>query len=221
VASAPFDQPLGRVGIRLDELRQFVRFLDDLPNHPRAAELARTSRAWAYVSLAAAIEDFVRDFVDEMATYINKARQSHAALKLGVLSLVQAPKFDGVAASRRQDVWDRRAEILKMAESVAVAELLVGLRPLDGRTIRAGHLRTLWTIFELPGDPVPSPVHGLALKDLAAGRNAVAHGSVDPLTFGGQKAYVDVIRRIEQVEDIAVHVAAAGATYVAAGGFLR
>ncbi len=207
--------------MRFDELRQFLRFLDALPSDPRATELARTSRAWAYVSLAAALEDFVREFVDEMATYINEARHAHAALKLGVLSLVQAPKFDGVAASRRQDIWDRRAEILKMAESADVAELVVGLRPFDGRTVKAGHLRTVWAIFELPGDPVPTPVHGFALKDLAAGRNAVAHGNIDPLTFGRQRPYADVIRRIEQVEDIAVHVAAAGATYVAADGFLR
>jgi hypothetical protein len=221
VASIPFDQALGRVGIRLDELRQFLGFLDVLSHHPRATELARTSRAWAYVCLAAALEDFIREFVDEMAAHINKAQEAHAALKLGVLSLVQAPRFDAVAASRRQDIWDRRAEILKMAESTDVAELAVGLRPFDGRTIKVGHLRTLWTIFELPGDPVPSPTHVLALRDLASGRNAVAHGNVDPLTFGGQKPYPDVIRRIEQVEDVAVHVASAGATYVAAGGYTR
>lgn len=217
----PFDAPLPQIAKRLDETRQLVAYHDTLRKHVRASEMTRASRAWAYVSLAAALEAFVRDFVDEMAIHINAANLPVTDLRLSVVSLLQTPAFDSVAANRRQTMWDRRVELLESGEGTGIVRLLVGLRPLDGRTIRREHLESLWKVYGIAGPALPGPLHGLALKDLADGRNEVAHGNSDPIAFGRGKTYYDVIRRIQQVEDIALHIAASGATYVAAGNCRR
>ncbi|HEU4973980.1 MAG TPA: hypothetical protein VFT50_02740 [Baekduia sp.] len=221
MASTSFDTPLLEIGLRLDETRQFLAYLDNLRNHPRSAELARTSRAWAYVAIAAAFEEFVRAFTDEVTQHINRAGLPALSLKLGIVSLMNAGAFDAAAAGRNQAMWDRRLEVMRAAESAVVVPLLQGVRPLDGRTIRMRHLQTIWGTFEFPGSPVPGPLHALALKDLADGRNEVAHGNSDPVAFGRTKTYADVLRRIAQVEDIAVHMAAAAAAYVAQAGYRR
>jgi hypothetical protein len=171
--------------------------------------------------MGAALEDFVKSFIDELSIHINEAQLPLGHLKLGVVSVAQAPLFASLEATSRQLTWDRRAEILATTASQSVAQLTIGLHPIDGRTIRAEHLKSLWQVYDLPGGPLPGPIHSLALEDLRKGRNAVAHGNDDPVAFGGSRAYPDVVKRIEHVEDVAVHVASAGATYVAARGFIR
>lgn len=171
--------------------------------------------------MGAALENFVKSFLDELALHINAAQIPVDKLKLGVVSVVQASLFDSLAAASRQLTWDKRAEILHGSISNSVAELTTGLHPIDGRTIRAEHLKSIWRIYELPGTPLPGPIHTLALEDLRKGRNAVAHGNDGPISFGGSHPYPDVARRIEHVEDIAIHIASAGARYISGKGFLR
>lgn len=220
-AGSPFDAPLLSAAVRLDELRALLMFHDSLRSHRRSNDLARASRAWAYVVMAATLEDFVRGFLDELAGYISAAGLALADVNLGVLSLVAASKFDAAAAGRSQKMWGARADILKLAGSTTTAVIPSGLHPLDGRTIRQIHLDSLWHIYGLPGAPLPSPLHALALRDLSEGRNDVAHGNIDPNSFGAGKPYGDVMRRVNQLEDILVHVAAAGADYVANAGWTK
>jgi hypothetical protein len=220
-AAVHFEAPLLAIGDRLDELRLLLGHLDVQTSHPRSAELSQLGRAWTYVGLGAALEDYVRAFIDELTHSINRAKVPLAELRLGIVSLVQAPAFDSVATRRRQEKWDKRAAILKFAASTDDAELAVGLRPLDGRTLRPGHLESLWSVYELPGDPMPSALHAVALRDLSDGRNSVAHGTTNPASFGRSKAYIDVLRRIGHVEDIAIHIAAVGSIYLESQGYLR
>src|SRR3954452_7033402 len=112
MSAQAFDAPVLTIGARLDDLRQFVNYHDALKSHPRAREMTRASRAWAYVGIAAALEDFVREFIDEMTGHINAAQLPLSDLKLGVVSLVGAPTFEAIASSRKQVTWDKRAELL-------------------------------------------------------------------------------------------------------------
>lgn len=219
--SEPFDAPLLAIGDRLDDLRQFLAYLDAPRDHSRAVQLSRTSRAWAYVAMAATLENFVKSFLDELAIRINAAQMPVDKLKLGIVSVIQAPLFDSLSAASRQMTWEKRAEILVGSVSGSVSDLLVGLYPMDGRSIRAEHLKSIWQIYGFPGAPLPGPVHALALEDLRKGRNAVAHGNQGPISFGRSHPYPDLVRRVEQVEDIAIHIASVGARYIANQGFLR
>jgi hypothetical protein len=93
--------------------------------------------------------------------------------------------------------------------------------PLDGRTLRAEHFERIWHVFGIPGPSLPAPKHGMALKDLAEGRNKVAHGTVDPISFGKSKAASDVIQLSYRVDEILVHVLAQLDDYLVQARYAR
>jgi len=93
--------------------------------------------------------------------------------------------------------------------------------PLDGRTMRSVHFETIWRVFGFPMPILPAQAHGLALADLAAGRNEVAHGRTDPVAFGRHKAAVDVSRLVGKVEDVIIHLIAASDAYISQKLYLR
>lgn len=86
--------------------------------------------------------------------------------------------------------------------------------PLDGRTLRANHFETMWAVFGFPRPVLPHPTHSLALADLAQGRNDVAHGLVDPVTFGRGKATPDVAKLIDRIEDVILHLLVTADAYL-------
>jgi hypothetical protein len=221
MATGPFDSLLGDLGLRLDETRQQLYFTDARAQQSVGVLMARNAKAMAYVVIAASLEAFVRDALGVLCREINLAGLTAAQAKLGIISLEQAPRFDAVASSRKQRIWDERAELLKRAESADVLVLNGAIRPLDGRTIKTSHLRSLWATFEIPGNPLPRPHLALALEDLSEGRNLVAHGNVDPQVFGRRKPVQDVFDRIDQIEELGVHVTDALNSYVANRGFVR
>jgi len=85
---------------------------------------------------------------------------------------------------------------------------------LDGRTIRSEHFECIWKVFGFPLPHHPSPKHGLALTDLADGRNNVAHGNVDPILFGRSKAAPDLIRIADLLDESLMHLYYAADTYL-------
>jgi hypothetical protein len=73
----------------------------------------------------------------------------------------------------------------------------------------------------MSGDHVPHARHSLALRDLADGRNKLAHGEVDPVVFGRGKNVIDIRRLVEMVEDIILHFGAAALRYLANNEYVR
>ena len=68
---------------------------------------------------------------------------------------------------------------------------------------------------------VPSALHRVALRDLADGRNKVAHGHVEPELFGKSKAASDVKNLIGRIEAIGEHVILCGESYINNEEYLR
>jgi hypothetical protein len=93
--------------------------------------------------------------------------------------------------------------------------------PLDGRTIRLDHLETIWEVFGLPGNSIPSPLHALALRDLADARNKVAHGEERASTVAGGKSVTDTLRLYGKVEEVITHFWDAATDYLSKQGYKR
>jgi hypothetical protein len=221
MATGPFDGLLGQLGSRLDEVRQHLYFTQARAQRSDGVLVARYSRAMAYVMVAASLEAFVNGALRVLCEEINLVGLAVSQAKLGIVSLEQSPRFDSVASSRKQRIWDERAALLQRADSQDRLVLNAEVKPMDGRTIKAAHLRTLWATFEIPGSPLPRPAISFTLEDLSEGRNAVAHGNTDPVSFGRRKPPKDVLDRIDQVEELAVHMIDALNDYVARQGFVR
>ena len=103
-------------------------------------------------------------------------------------------------------MWQHRARLFGKTQDVSVCNLRLNALPLDGRTIRIEHLETILHVFGFEGEPLPTPFHKLALRDLSDTRNELAHGEEDIEPVAGRKSTQDLLQLIERVEEIALHL---------------
>lgn len=216
-------QALDDLAQRCDILRRQASSADaqSLNQSQLVREAAATTKAGVYVWLAAALEEFVRQELSLLMAEVASVNPAYVDLKPSVLAVVLKPAIDSLMDMRGLKLWNRSAELLKRTTDGAVAPVAGAAHPLDGRTLKERHFQTVWDVLGLPGRPVPSPRHALALKELARVRNELAHGSLDPIVFGRSKAMADVLRTVGAVEDLGQHLHLAAETYLAGRGYLR
>lgn len=169
-------------------------------------ERAAATRAAAYVWLAATLERVVKNAVQLTIREITVAAPALKDLRLSLFALVCDADFNSVIDLGRSGSWQKKILLLERTVDANPALLSEDVLPLDGRTIRGNHFDTIWIVLGMQGPSVPSPLHRIALKDLADGRNDVAHGHLDPVTFGRNKATKDLQRLIQQVDEVIIHL---------------
>ncbi len=174
-----------------------------------------------YVWAAAALEQFVRAELRLLGDTMTAAAVSAADVRPSLQALLLKPSLDGLSKLSGLNAWLRRAEIFERSSAQTPAVFLPQVLPVDGRTLKAEHFEAIWRIYGFTGKPVPSQRHVLALKELAVFRNDLAHGTVDPVSFGRAKTVADALRAIQSVEDVAEHLHTTADAYLAAGAFRR
>jgi hypothetical protein len=184
-------------------------------------ENAAHIRAFTYVWLAASLEEFIGGALRALLSELTARAVPLRLMNLSLLSMSCSPVFDALRDVGGLKGWERRVELLNLSASTDVAAFADERLPLDGRTIRPSQLNTVWIVFGLPGNALPSPQHALALNDLADGRNKVAHGRETPLLFGRRKATADILRIADYAEDIATHIATSCDQFLSQRLYLR
>lgn len=169
-------------------------------------ERAAASRASAYVWLAAVLERVVRSSIQQALLEISAATPSLKDLRLSLFSLLCDGEFKSISDRAKSHSWAAKIAIFERTIATGAAILSGDVMPLDGKTIRGDHFDTIWLVFGMQSQSLPSPLHRIALKDLADGRNEVAHGHFDPVVFGRRKATRDLLRLIGQVDDVITHL---------------
>ncbi|MGS1104690.1 MAE_28990/MAE_18760 family HEPN-like nuclease [Achromobacter anxifer] len=169
-------------------------------------ERAVAMRASAYIWMAAALERVVRDSLAATFREISGSSPQLRDLRLSLFALVCDGEFESVSGRARGNSWSTKVNMLQRTMAVEPAVLSEHILPLDGRTIRGEHFDVIWLVLGLSRDSMPSPIHRVALKDLADGRNEVAHGHEDPVHFGRKKATRDIIKLINRVEEVIFHL---------------
>jgi hypothetical protein len=174
---SPVDQAVDRFSERVDRLRQDIYYCDvDALSRRARRDVIFSIRASAYVWLAAALEAAVRDLLTAVLDHINAANITINDLRLSLFALVHASELDSLQQVRGLKMWQYRASLFGRTQGTSTCNLRLDALPLDGRTIKADHLETIWHVFGFDGDPLPTPLHKLALKDLAETRNELACG---------------------------------------------
>jgi len=171
-------------------------------------------RAWAYVWLAALLERIVRDALQATFREITQLAIPVKDLKFSLFSLLCDAEFASIADRSRSNSWEQKIAVFLRTSEAKPALLAENILPLDGRTIRGEHFETIWLVLGLSTPSVPSPLHRIALKDLADGRNEIAHGHMDPVTFGRSKATNDMLGIAKRVEEVIVHLLGSLDAYV-------
>lgn len=194
--------------------REIARIKADIA-HADAAVISPSSpiqergaavRASAYVWLAALLERIVRDALQVTLREISSLAVPFKDLRFSLFSLVCEAEFASIAERNRSGSWQQKIAVFHRTAEADPALLAENILPLDARTIRGEHFDTIWLVLGLGAPSVPSPLHRIALKDLADGRNEVAHGHIDPVKFGRSKATSDVLRIAKRVDEIILHL---------------
>ena len=180
------------------------------------------TRAYHYVWMAAVLETYIKKELRDLLDQVSSAGVSPADLKIGWLTMSANSIFRSVIDGKKYpDHWESRLELFKHTSAIASTTFDLDCLPLDGRPLRKRHFSLIWSLLEFPQPILPTASHGLALEDLANSRNQVAHGNVEPVTFGKSKTCQDAINIAEKVEDIIMHFSIAKETCLKSKAYLR
>jgi hypothetical protein len=218
-----YDAALAVFSQELDSIRRHLHGADVamLVSDALRKEQAAQMRAFAYVWLSATLEEFVKSALQDLLRELASYSLRQCDLIPSLLSLVNFRSFDSLRDVGGLAMWQRRTEVLDQSLSQDSAAFSDGALPLDGRTIRPEHLRTIWQVFRFPVSALPGVRHALALNDLADSRNEIAHGRVPPIAFGRRKVTSDVLRIADYVEDFGTSLAVAIDEYLSHRQYLR
>lgn len=199
-----FESELSLASREISRIRGEIAHADAIILSPSVGtrERAAAHRAAAYVWLASILERVVRTALQDTLQEISSLAMPSNGIRISLFSLICDAEFDSVAARNKSTAWSVKTRLLSRVLDQAPAVLTGDVLPLDSGTIRADHFDTIWLVLGLSGNSVPSAHHRFALKDLADGRNEVAHGHRDPVSFGRAKASSDVLRLTYRIDDV-------------------
>ncbi|MBX7450103.1 hypothetical protein GR927_19120 [Mycolicibacterium sp. 3033] len=215
------DRALTDLGNKADRCRQDLYYCDVTLSRPERRALKQDVQASTYVLLGAAIEQFTRSLVNAVMDEISAQAIPHSDLALNLLAISIGGPFLALQDVRGLKMWRKRIELLEHAESQQVATLPNDHMPLDGKTIRPDHYDVIWLVFGFAGPSLPDPRTGLALKMIADYRNLVAHGDEDTATVAGLLPVDAVLRLIDQIDGLGVHVYDAAVDFLDNRRYLR
>lgn len=220
---ARFASELALTSRELGRLRGEVTRADvhTLSQGHAAREGAASVRAATYVWLASLLERVVRDVLQATLREINSKLVPSYKLKACLFALLCEGQFQSIVYSARSKSWTAKISLLSRQLELGPVVFSEDVLPLDGRTIRGEHFDVIWQVLGLTGLSVPTPRHRVGLQALADGRNEVAHGHADPVSFGRSKATADVLRLVSLVDDTIAHVLGELDSYLESESFLR
>lgn len=221
-APAWYQSSLDRFSAESGRIRQRVisADVDSLCADVRRRNELGELKAFVYVWLAAALERCVKDLLQLLVAEINLTSTPAVALVPGLLGLAVANDLEALRMLRDyQKTWPRKCGMFSTVLSSNPVPLDTSVLPLDGRTLRPHHFDVIWIVFGFTGASMPSPLHRIALTDLAEGRNDIAHGDEDPAIFGRRKNMPDLKRLVDRVEDSVLHLALAADNYLKTAQF--
>ena len=220
--SAAINDALAEASASLDRIRNDLNYADSrFSRNPRERDRIACLNASAYIWLTAVVERYVRKVFASTLEEINARSVKKTNLKYCLFALACSADLDSMENAKKLRKWQKRAAAFGAVVDAQPVWFNTAVLPIDGRTIRADHLETIWQTFGLAGNPIPHPKFKLALADLADGRNNLAHGEVDPVAFGRRKSIYDTQKIVDIVEELAIHIYDATMHYLAANGYER
>jgi hypothetical protein len=221
--SRAIEECLARLANRVSDVRR--RTMANDVNVVSANRVTRDAvaaeRSATYIWLCASLEGFIKEILAALLTDLNNLQLRRADVQPSLFALLHAPEFDRLRVITGQTMWNERADLFCYLNDRSPAIFALDRLPLDGKTIQPRHLETIWRVFPFAGGFVPTPRHKLALIDLSEMRNKLAHGELEPVSFGRTKPFADVLRVISVVEDVGEHITLTSLTYLSAGGYQR
>ena len=214
--SPGLDSAFRATTVRLDEIRNELVVADvgvlGIPISIR--DSLKRHHASCYIWLAATIEQCIPKVIDGLLHEIQLSGVECLKLRPSLWSILGGSELASLQDIRGLKMWTKRVELLERMTTTRPVLFDYEHKPLDGRTVRPRHFEVLWAVFSLPGNPLPSLIHKTALSEIAEIRNRLAHGEVSPLTIGRLKTRDEILRRVDQTEEILEHLILSAQDYL-------
>ncbi|QKW01026.1 MAE_28990/MAE_18760 family HEPN-like nuclease [Streptomyces sp. NA02536] len=218
---AGVDAAVVAFGDSLNEVRQNLYYCDANFRQARLKDVRSNIHAASYVYVAAAVEKCINAALTAVIDEVNAASIPHCDLRVSLFAMIESNRLESLQQVRGLKMWKRRQEVFSNLYDSSPCQMSIEYLPLDGRTIRLDHLETIWEVFGFPGSSIPSPLHALALRDLADARNKVAHGEEKASTVAGNKSVTDTLKLFGRVEEVITHFWDAATDYLANQSYRR
>lgn len=219
-----YDKELTEVASKLDEISQSLRWADagSLSPSPIQKRFSHIVISSAYILAAAALEEYMRSMVQGLCREIQRENPKFSDLRISLLTVFAGSHINSIRDLRDYEkMWEKRVEFVDLFESsLATADATLEL-PIDGKTIRPIHLETVWKIFGFDGQAFPNALYKASLTDIADGRNDVAHGHISIKKFSQKKGALDTGKKIQRLQDLALHFTLHAEKYISDRQFLR
>lgn len=146
--------------------------------------ISRELRAACIVAAMAELEGLIRDLLAHTGNHINALSIPLSQLKPSLLSMANHSEFASLADSPKgPSAWKKRLALLESVNSTEIAHMPGEMNrgpqpPLDGKTIKIDHLKTVWDVLSINGSYLTTARLPPALKKLSSLRNDIAHRNV-------------------------------------------
>ena len=181
--------------------------------------LASACKGLIFVQLYAMYEYAVRSAVQATLVALAAADVEIKTIHRNLLALVLKSNWDSAADTGRENVWDRRMELIARIDSDELTSTLRDdLFPNDGSHYRIQQLYTIWKIFSVSGPIVSEPRLKGWIEELVENRNAISHGRSRPEEVGRRYSWREIDSRVDDTNAIASHVVSSLESHVQSGG---
>ncbi|MHC5559283.1 MAE_28990/MAE_18760 family HEPN-like nuclease [Kocuria sp. U4B] len=203
---------------RLDEVRASLISASEgrLDSHIRDQVLANS-----YVLMEAALESSLKKILSSVIDEINSASIRICDLRWSLFSLLGNPLFNSISNQAKAGSLNKRVELMETLDSTEVCLIDNEYLPLDGRTIRKRHLDLIWRVFGFGGSSLSEARHQFTLETSADARNDVAHGDATASEVAGRQPIETVLRYVDEIEKVILHVSQSADDYLATHGYQR
>ena len=175
-------------------------------HNERGDEVSRCTKGMLFVQNYAVYEHVVTECVRQLIVTVNSRQISLDCARKEILCMALDSELSSIAGGSQKKKWEARTTLFKKARSADTLRISENLFPKDGSQYRPPQLETIWSIFGLPGEIVSKPSLRGHIVEMVDTRNRIAHGSDAPDAVGGRFTTSDLGKRIDDTEDVCVHL---------------
>jgi len=169
-------------------------------------DASRSAKGLIIVQNYAVYEYVVIESVRALVTNINTRNLKFISTRAELLAIALDSEFTSVINGAQSKTWDGRSNLLKKSRSNDSIIINDGLFPKDGSFFRPDQLRTIWSIFGLPGLVVPNNRLLGHIEEMVDSRNRIAHGHDAPSKVGSRFNIQELSKRIDDTEVVCTHI---------------
>lgn len=186
---------------------------------------AQRIKAFSIVWTCASFEDFFKSSLQSLILEVQSSVSSIIELAPCYMTLCHANHFESISDHEKtgHEKWKYRLDISREVIENTSPNLEPLNLPIDGSTVRSEHLSHVWGFFGFPRYHFPNSnqSYPVTMNSLADDRNDIAHGDTTPDEYGRNSSVEQIVRKIERIDTISVHICLSIENYLNNEDFLR